>query len=69
MGPQIWLSSFLTVIQIQYIQAYSSGAGFSACNNMIPGHGGSTQTSEVPFTLVPQNIQVQAGQTIGQSCH
>ena len=64
MGPKKWLFSFVTIVTICNTNGYSSGAGFGACNNMIPGHSGSPQSSEVPFQLVPEYDNVPAGQTI-----
>ena len=58
------LTSFLLLIVISQINAYSSGAGFSSCDTMHPGHNQDSSDSEIPFTLVPNDVKVEVGQVI-----
>ena len=59
------LTSFLLLIVIsQILNAYSSGAGFSSCDTMHPGHNQDSSDTEIPFTLVPNDVKVEVGQVI-----
>ena len=58
------LTSILVLIFISQINAYSSGAGFSACDTMHPGHNQESSDTEIPFTLVPNDVKVEVGQVI-----
>ena len=48
-------SVIILVIKIYLVESYPGGAPSSTCNSMKPiGHGGSAQSSPVPFQLAPE---------------
>ena len=55
----------LVIIVISQINAYSSGAGFSSCDTMHPGHNVDSSDTEIPFALIPNDVKVEVGQVIG----
>ena len=60
---------FLTVVvligeHINFSNGYSSGPPNSACNSMIPRHGGGSQRGSAPYKLTPSSPSVRAGETL-----
>ena len=60
---------FLTILvliveHINFSNGYSSGPPSSACNSMIPRHGGGSQRGSAPYKLTPSSPSVRAGQTL-----
>ena len=60
---------FLTIVvligeHINFSNGYSSGPPSSACNSMIPRHGGGSQRGSAPYKLTPSSPSVRAGQTL-----
>ena len=49
---------------INFSNAYSTGAPNTTCDSMLPKHPGSPQMGSVPYILTPSRPWVRAGETL-----
>ena len=55
---KLFLQCFLLVVSVHYGSSRPQGAPLQACGTMIPGHSGSGENSQSPFTTKPTNVSL-----------
>ena len=59
-----YILSYTLLLTTAVVEGFTGGAGTNACSSMSPGHGGTAQTSESPYSIELSATEYQLGGSI-----